>query len=227
MTLKSRLTSYFATCAAVAVLLLVFVTPMQAQGGPYSPGARDRVLADSYGRPLSDLERQRRLDGDMQNRGRMMNSGNGGFRNLPTGYFWNFGAIQKNTVRLRETNDSLQQAIAPSRTPDYRTIAKYASRIRDLTTSLRTQLYIPKAKTPTNQLESEPAMTVEQLRSSVQALDRQVELFLLNQAVQRPGVVNANLRAEAGEEARDLIAQSKRVKRLADTLRLTQPASRP
>lgn len=226
MTLKSKLTSYFATCAAVAILLLVFVTPMQAQGGPYAPGARERVLADSLGRELSDMERQRRLDGDMANRGRRMNGG-GGFRNLPTGYFWNFGAIQKNTARLRETNHYLQQAIEASRTPDYKSIAKYASKIRDLTSVLQSQLYIPKAKTPKNQLESEPALTVAQLRSSVQALDRLIELFLLNQAVQRPGVVNAKLRVEAGEEARDLIAQSKRVQRLADTLRLTLPASRP
>ena len=226
MTLKSKLTSYLATGGAVAILLLGFVTPTQAQGGPHSPGARERVLADSYGRPLSDMERQRRLDSDMQSRGRMMNSG-GAFRNLPTGYFWNFGAIQKNTARLRETNDYLQQAIAPSRTPDYKSIAKYASKIRDLTSVLQSQLYIPKAKTPTKQLQSEPAFTVEQLRSSVQALDRLVELFLLNQAVQRPGVVNANVRVEAGEEARDLIAQSKRVKKLADTLRLTRQAGNP
>jgi len=223
--LKSKLISYFATSAAVSILLLVLVTPMQAQGGPYSPGARDRVLADSYGRPLSDLERQRRLDGDMANRGRMMNGG-GGFRNLPTGYFWNFGAIQKNTAKLRETNDHLQRAIAPSQVPDYKSIAKYASRIRDLTSSLQTQLYIPKAKAPKNQLESEPVLTVEQLRTSVQALDRLVELFLLNQVVKRPGVVNGRLRVEAGQEASDLITQSKRVKKLADTLRLTQPVSK-
>jgi hypothetical protein len=113
----------------------------------------------------------------------------------------------------------LQQAIRLSQTPDYKSVARYASKIRDLTSSLQSQLYIPKAKTPKNQLQTEPALTIEQLRTSVQALDLLVAEFLSNQAVQRPGVVNASLRVEAGREARDLITQSKKVKKLADALR--------
>lgn len=210
----SQVVKFALGSAPVLVLFLALAAPLQAQ----SQG--DNRLFNDNGGPLSDFERQRRLDGDMQQRGSLRN---GSARDIRAGgYFSSFVAIQKNTAKLREANGNLQQAIGPSQITDYKLIAKYASKIRDLTTSLRSDLYIPKVKTPKNQLKADPALTVEQLRASAQALDRLIELFLLNQWVQRPGIMNANLRIEAGEEARDLIALSKRVKKLADALRVSR-----
>lgn len=205
--------------APVLVLFLALAAPLQAQ----SQG--DNRLFNDNGGSLSDFERQRRLDRDMEQRGSLRNGSARDIRGA--GYFWSFVAIQRNTAKLREANGNLQQAIEPSQPPDYKVIAKYASKIRDLTTSLRSYLYIPRVSAPKNQLEAEPALTVEQLRASAQALDRLVELFLLNQVVQRPGVVDGKLRVEAGQEASNLITQSTRVKRLADALRRNRPADHP
>ncbi|MDX6610829.1 MAG: hypothetical protein QOD75_15 [Blastocatellia bacterium] len=211
----SQLFKFCLSSVPVLVLLLALSAPLL----PQSQG--DNRLFNDNGGQLSDFERQRRMDRDMEQRG-------SGLRYPEAraiagrGYFWGLAAIQKNTARLREANGDLQQAILPSQTPDYKSIAKYASKIRDLTSSLQSHLYIPKAKTPKNQLPSEPTFTIEQLRTSVQALDRLVAEFLSNQAVQRPGIVNTYLRVAASEEARDLITESKKVKKLADALRTKQ-----
>jgi len=201
----------------MAMLLLVFITPAQAQG-PYTQQARDRVMVDGNGRPLSDMERQRRLDRDMEGRGRQMGarwlSDNDGTR-----YLWSSAEIGKRTQQLQVANHNLQLAMQPTQITDYKRIASYASKVEQLTARLQNQLWIPKAKTQGNPIENGAVVSDEMLRTSVQALDELVRNFLGNEVLQRPSVLSANSLAKAGQDAGALIRESKRVKKMANQLR--------
>jgi hypothetical protein len=204
----SQLVKYCATFAVASLLLLGLAAPLL----PQSQG--DNRLFNDNGGALSDFERQRRLDRDMEQRGSQMG---GGARENTGMYFRSVFEIQKKTAKLRTTNGELQQAIQAGTSPDYKRIAQYASKIRSLASTLRSQLSLPKAALQPPAIA--PGVFDEQLRSAVKALDRAVSIFLSNQAVQGPHVRDAGLRAKAARDVRELLTQSAMVKKLANTLR--------
>jgi hypothetical protein len=176
-------------------------------------------VQDQYGQPISDYERQRRLDRDIERRGIMM-AGGPAREGPELNYARRQNRIWHGTEKLQTANEKLQQAIRPNAAPDYKHISEYASKIREIGKRLRTQLAIPKAGPEEKPANNWATFSHEQLIISVQSLNRSINLFLTNDIVLTPArAVNARLLAEAGHDLGDLQAQSYRVKRIAQALR--------
>ena len=221
----SQLIKYSSTIAATSVLLILLTPVVQGQVDPQ--GRRDP------NRPLTDAERQRKLDRDLEDRERDMrmidrvaraDEGPGpGIRRRVL-----VADIQKAGEQLQDTNVKLQQTIQSSGAPDYGRIAGYASEIRKIADRLQSDLALPKAEPQGErekrqmQQENDQSPTDEQLRTSIKTLDLAIKSFLSNEILQRPGAIDAQLFEKAAQDISGTLRQSARIKKLADALRKSE-----
>jgi hypothetical protein len=226
---RSQIIKYFShSTVAAPVLLLILLLPFMAQAQVDPQGVRRDPT-----RPLTEAERQKRLDRDLEEREYRM-------RILEAGRIEReepelspamkmrmlIADIQRGSDQLQLNNSRLQQAMKAPGMPDYKRISGYASEMRKAALRLQTSLAIPKAEQQEEKPETVSSLPDEQLKASVAVLDRLVKELVGNEILQRPGAVNAQLFASAGQDLRGMLRQTTRVKKLADDLRVISSAQK-
>jgi len=218
---RPRRIKYLSRAAVVPAFLLLLLMPFAAQAQVDPQG----IKKDST-RPLTDGERQKKLDRDLEAREhdmRMLEAGR--IEVAPTELSpamklrMLIAEIQKSADQLQVNNAKLQEAMKTTTVPDYKRIAGFASEMRKASLRLQTSLAIPKVETPEDKADAAAILPPEELRSSVRALDRLVKEFVASEVLQRPLAVDAQLFTKAGEDLRGMLRQTSKVKKIADELR--------
>jgi len=206
---------------APVLLLLLLLAPfaVQAQADPQGP-RRDPT------RPLTDGERHKKLERDLQEREsdmRMLEAGRIESAPPPLSPAVKLrmliAEIQKSSDQLQLNNSKLQLAMKTTSVPDYKRIAGYAAEMRKATQRLQASLAIPKADQQEAKPEDGSGPPTEQLRNSTQALDRLVKEFAASEILQRPAAVDAQLFTKAGQDLREMLRHTTKVKRLTEEMR--------
>jgi hypothetical protein len=203
------------------VFLLLLLAPFAAHAQVDPQGVRRDPT-----RPLTDGERQKKLDRDLESREhdmRMLEAGR--IEVAPTELSpavklrMLIAEIQKDADQLQSNNSKLQESMKTTTVPDYKRIAGYASEMRKAVLRLQTNLAIPKPETQEEKAEIVSGLPTEQLKSSVLALERLVSEFVASEVLQRPIAVDAQLFTKAGQDLRGMLRHTTKVKKLADELR--------
>jgi|GEM_PF-5021989 len=177
-------------------------------------------------RPLTEAERQRKLERDLEDREyrmRVLEAGKmdpGVDREITPGMRRQMllADIQRGWQQLDLNNQRLQEALK-QQAPDYKRVASCAGEMRKAAQLLQTSLAAPKPERKEEKPEPELIASAEQLKGSILTLDQLAKEVLGSQVLQQPHAVDVEILTKAGRDLDAILKHAARAKKIAEALR--------
>jgi hypothetical protein len=124
--------------------------------------------------------------------------------------------VSEDFQRILTLHNEIVRAIAANRSLSYRYIADATGEIRKRAARLQTILKLPKPEpTPENQI-TETDLKVMQTKDELILLCKQIESFVRNPIIEKPGTVDAQQLVKARKDLQSVVELSDAIKKQAD-----------
>jgi hypothetical protein len=200
----------------IAFVWALSATPLRAQPGQRDVGREtpgERLRREKNERQLAEMELR-----SVENLGKTKPAEKSSERLL-------YQQISEDFRRLQVVNNEMMRATFPAKsanpanTLDSKLILRALAEINSRASNLKSNLRLPKAENEEPTRAGPEILNIEQLKSSLLALDALVMTFIANPTFENPGVVEVEQAAKARRDLEKIIELSRIIKQKAQKLR--------
>jgi hypothetical protein len=124
--------------------------------------------------------------------------------------------VAEDFERILTLHNEIVRGLATNKPFDYDFLSNAMGEIRKRSTRLQSSLKLEKPDRPTGNRETESGLKVTETKDVLILLCKQIESFVKNPIIEKPGTVDARQLARAREDLDSVVELSNNIKKLAD-----------
>ena len=124
--------------------------------------------------------------------------------------------VSEDFQRILTRHNELVRAITANQSPDYQFISDAMGEIKKRSTRLQSSLKLQKPDTTTEDRKTESALIGMETKDEMILLCKQIESFVKNPIIEKPGTVDAQALAKARNDLQSIVELSDVMKKQAD-----------